>query len=233
MEVRHSKQEKQELELQSTYFADMHLKLGEPLIVQPLGVAGSEAFTVSFIGAYGQMSFITSLPNVGGKGIWVVPGSRFSFRVIHGRYIFAFSSRSLRAHSRPYPYVHFAIPESVNFRQIRRSHRLETRLPVQLCRADASQTLAIMRDISEHGAKLELTGFLGEVGEEVTLTIPILLPDMLKSLPISATICNNSDVDRAMSAGRFHYGVSFSPLSPEQGTLLQRFIEHLMVEQLA
>lgn len=214
-------------------FADMHLKVGEHLLVQPLAGLEAEPFTVSFIGAHSRMSFLTTLPSVGDKGMWIPPGRRFTFRVVHGMYAYAFTAQSLRARSQPYPYAHFAMPEGVKYRQIRQSHRLETRLPVEVCRANGSRTLAIMRDISEHGAKLELTGLLDELGAEVTLSIPILLPDSSNSIAVIATIRNSSDMARSISAGRFHYGVSFVPLAPEDGLLLQHFIDHLMVEQLA
>ncbi|MDP2833312.1 MAG: flagellar brake protein [Pseudomonadota bacterium] len=220
-------------ELHEADFADMHLKVGEPLVVQPLAGFEAEPFTVSFIGAFGGKSFLTSLPVAGDKGMWVPLASRFSFRVVHGMYAYAFTTQSLRARSRPYPYAHFALPESVKYRQIRQSVRLKTRLPVELCRANGSHTLAIMRDISEHGAKLELTGLLDDVGAEVTLTIPILLPDAVSAMTLIATIRNSGDRDRSISVGRFHYGVRFTPPSPEDGALLQHFIEHLLVEQLA
>lgn len=220
-------------ELHDSDFADMHLKVGEPLIVQPLALFEAEPFNVSFIGAFGRMSFLTSLPSVGDKAIWVTPGSSFKFRVVHGMYAYAFTSRSLRAHSRPYPYIHFAVPKTVNYRQIRKSLRLETRLPVEVTRANGSRTLAIMRDVSEHGAKLELTGLLDSVGAQATLSIPILLPDVTCTITVIATVRNNSDLDRSMSAGRFHYGVSFVPQTPEDLPLLQHFIDHLLVEQLA
>jgi len=222
-----------EQELQEADFADIHLKVGEPLTVQPLALSEAEPFSVSFIGAFRQMSFLTSLPDVGGKAIWITPGSSFKFRVVHGMYAYAFTARSLRSHSRPYPYAHFAIPKSVKYRQIRRSIRLETRLPVEVTRANGSRTMAIMRNVSEHGAKLELTGLLDELGAQATMTIPILLPDATSTITVIVTVRNSSDLERSITAGRFHYGVSFVPLKVEDMLLLQHFIDHLLVEQLA
>ncbi|MDO9227478.1 MAG: PilZ domain-containing protein [Pseudomonadota bacterium] len=224
---------KQDQVVHDADFTDMHLKVGELLIAQPLAVSGAEPFTVSFIGAHGRLSFLTSLPSAGDRGMWVTPGSQFKFRVVHGMYAYAFTARSLRTHSRPYPYVHFSMPEGVKYRQIRQSHRLETRLPVEISRADGSRTLAIMRDISEHGAKLEMSCLLDEVGAEITLTIPILLPQAVSSLTVTGTIRNRGDLEHAMAAGRFYYGVSFTSLAPEAATLLQHFIDHLLAEQLA
>lgn len=220
-------------ELHDADFTDMHLKVGEHMVVHSLVGAEAEPFSVSFIGAFGHHSFLTSLPLMGDKGMWIPLGNKYSFRVVHGVYVYAFTTHCLRARSRPYPYAHFALPESVKYRQIRQSQRLETRLPVEISRADGSRTLAIMRDLSVHGAKLEMTGMLDTVGEEVTLSIPILLPDLTRSLSVTATIRNSDDPDHAISAGCFHYGVGFMPLDLEDSVLLQRFIDHALVEQLA
>ncbi|MBU1663779.1 MAG: flagellar brake protein [Gammaproteobacteria bacterium] len=233
METSQAEPVKPDPELHEADFADMHLKVGEHLIVQPPAGSEAEPFTVSFIGAFGRVSFLTSLPVVGDKGMWITLGSRFTFRVVHGMYAYAFTAQCLRARSRPFPYAHFAIPEWVKYRQIRLSYRLETRLPVEVTRANGTRTLAILRDISELGAKLELTGMLDDVGAEVTLSIPILLSGTANAIDVSATIRNRSDLDRSIASGHFHYGVSFAPLAAEDGHLLQHFIEHLLAEQLA
>ncbi len=212
-------------------FSDIHFRAGEILIAQPLVGLDAESFSVSYIGAHGGLSFLTTLPIVGNKGMWISPNSTFKFRAVHGMYVYAFTSRCLRARSRPYSYAHFAIPEDVKCRQIRQSHRLEIRMPTEINRNDGSRVMAILRDVSQHGAKLELTEELGEIGAEVTLTIPIVLPGVTSSMSVTATIRNNNK--RAVAAGRFLYGVSFAPLSADDGVLLQRFIDHLLVEQLA
>ncbi len=222
-----------EQELHEADFGDIHLRAGETLIVQPLAGLGAESFSVSFIGAHGKLSFLTSLPRVGEKGKWVTPGNQFKFRVVHGKHVYAFTARSLRAHSRPYPYAHFSIPESVKYRQVRKSHRLETRMPVEIRRGDGSQAQAVMRDISEHGAKLEMSEPLGEVADVVTLTLPIMLPHVVRSIVVTATICNCGDPDRSASGGRLVHGVSFALSSAEDRIVLQHFIDHSLVEQLA
>lgn len=222
---------KQDSELHDADFSDIHLRGGEHLIAQSLVGQDAEPFSVSYIGAHGGLSFLTTLPNVGNKGMWITPNSGFKFRVIHGMYVYAFTARCLRARSRPYSYAHFAIPEDVKCRQIRQSHRLEIRLSTEISRTDGSRVMAVMRDVSQHGARLELKEELGETGAEVTLAIPLILPGVTRSISVAATIRNVNK--RTVATGRFLYGVSFAPLAPDDGVLLQRFIEHLLVEQLA
>jgi len=152
---------------------------------------------------------------------------------VHGMYAYAFTSSLLCHHAQPYPHAHFAIPAAVKYRQVRQAIRLDTRLPVELRRANGTQTLAIMLDISQFGAKLELSGFLDEVGAEIEVSIPIVLPDRASNIRAAASIRNVSDTDRSMASGRFHYGIAFKDLGSEDVSLLEHFIEHLLVEKLA
>jgi hypothetical protein len=106
-------------------------------------------------------------------------------------------------------------------------------LPAEVTRANGGQGLAILRDISLHGAKLELTGVLDEIGARISLSVPIILPDQSSAITLNAVIRNSMDLDRSIAVGRFLYGVQFVDPAPESVSLLERFIEHLLVERLA
>jgi hypothetical protein len=213
-------------------FADVHLQVGEVLNMQAQGVADEVTYQVRFIGALEGHSLITTLPMAGGKGIWIPPGSTFVFRTLWGIYALAFTCRALRAHSRPYPYVHFSYPESVRSRQIRVTPRHATRLPVEAIRGDGTRTLAILRDISLHGAHLELTAPLGVIGAGCEFVIPLILPEVVSQLKLPGTIRNASNRDRAMAEGRFRYGIEFGTMNDQDAMLLHYFIDHLLAERL-
>lgn len=220
-----------EQDLRDTSFTGMHLRVGETMIAQPLSGFEAEPFAVSFIGAHRNISFLVSLPLTGNQGRWVTPGNQYKFRVVHGKHVYAFTARSLRAHSRPYPYAHFSIPEIVKYRQVRDAYRLEIHLPVDILTAAGARTPVSMRDLSEHGARLETNERVGEVGCELKLEIP--LPDRDEPLAVSASICNRDDPDLAAAAGRYRYGVSFTFAAPRDEERLRHFIDHTLVEQLA
>jgi len=224
--------QKVEAKQEETGFEAMQVKTGEVLLMQFKEGLDTTQYKVTYIGAVEEQSFLATLPVVQQKGIWLKMGTLLSFKVLHGRYAYAFTTRVLRARSRPYPYAHFAIPQSIKFRQIRTSSRLKTSLPVEVKRANGTRSLAIMRDISRHGTRLELVGQLDEVGETIELSMPIILPEATTKVVVSAVIRNSGDFERSLAAARFHYGVEFVDLAPESALMLQRFIDHLVVEQL-
>lgn len=214
-------------------FADIHLPLGELLHMQALGVADDTTYPVRFIGALEGQGLITTLPVVGGKGIWIPPGSSFVFRVLWSVYALAFTCRALRAHSRPYPHVHFSYPDGIQSKQIRSAPRHATRLPVEISRSDGTRTLAIMRDISLRGAHLELTAPLGELGDCCGFVIPLILPEVVSQLKLTGVIRNATNLEKAMADGRFRYGVEFDEMTEQDTLMLHYFIDHLVAERLA
>lgn len=217
--------------LQATDFEAMRLKTGELLLMQLKDSLDTNQYKVTYIGSFRDKGFITSLPAQEHKGIWLKTGMSLNFKVLHGKYAYAFSCKTLRAHSRPYPYAHFSIPETIMFRQIRAACRLKTLLPVEIRRANGTHSLAILRDISSRGARLELVGFLDEIGTGIELTLPIILPESNHKIALGATIRNVSDIERSLAAGKFQYGVEFGELAAEEAKLLQFFVDHLAVEQ--
>lgn len=217
---------------EETGFEAMQIKTGEVLLMQFREALDTTQYKVTYIGALQDQSFLTTLPVVQHKGIWLKVGSLLNFKVLHGRFAYAFSTRAVRARSRPYPYAHFAIPASVRFRQIRTSSRLKILLPVEVTRANGTRSLAIMHDLSRYGARLELVGHLGEIGDAIELSMPIILPESTSRLTLAATIRNCGDRERALEAGRFQYGVELAGQAPDAEALLQRFLDHLVVKQL-
>jgi len=217
---------------QDIAFADIHLQIGEVLNMQAQGLADDTTYQVRFIGAHEGYSLITTLPTVAGKGIWIPPGNTFVFRTLWSIYALAFTCRALRAHSRPYPYVHFSYPEAVRSRQIRAAPRHTTRLPVEATRGDGTRTLAIMRDISLHGAHLELTAPLGDIGASFEFVVPLILPEVVSQLQLPGVIRNAVNRDKAMAEGHFRYGIEFGTMDERDTLLLHYFLDHLQAERL-
>jgi hypothetical protein len=218
--------------LDETDFEAIHLKTGEVLLMQFKEGSDTSQYRVTYIGALEGHSFLATLPTAQQKGLWLKVGTLLNFKALHGRFAYAFVTKVMRARSRPYPYAHFAIPAKIRFRQIRASSRLPTVLPVEVKRANGTRSLAIMRDVSRYGARLELVGHLDEIGAVIELAMPIILPDSTAKITVAATIRNCGDIERSLAAGRFHYGVELAAASPEEDVLFQRFVDHLVVEQL-
>ncbi len=220
-------------QLHEADFDDMHLRVGMSLQMRQTSANGVQQFTVQYIGTIPGLSFLTTLPKVGETPIWLRPGVKLSFRALVGTHAYAFDTSTLRARSKPCSYAHFAIPPRVQYRSVRRDPRIDIRLPVEVRRADGTRTMAIMRDLSLRGATLELVGKLADTGDSVAIDMPVILPELARTLALNAIVRNCTDYIESVDKGRFRYGVEFAALDEEGGILLHYFIDHMIAEQHA
>jgi c-di-GMP-binding flagellar brake protein YcgR len=217
----------------SAAFEDIDLRPGAALQMQQEGVSGREQFTVRYVGAIPGVSFLATVPRRDGTPIWLPQGSQVTFRVLASVHAYAFTTAVLRARSRPAPYAHFAIPERVRYREVRRHPRVEVRLSAEITRADGTRSMAILRDISLRGATLEMAGMLAATGDTIRVDLPLILPELARKLEVDAVVRNCSDFEGSVEQGRFHYGIEFVEMSEEHSMLLHYFIDHLIAEMHA
>ena len=211
-------------------FEDMNLRVGTAMQMQQESASGKEQFAVRYIGEIPGVSFLTTLPKRGDSAIWMRQGALLTFRVLAGTDVYAFSTTVLRARSRPASYAHFALPGVVRSRAVRRYLRVETTLPVEVTRADATHTMAILYDLSLRGATLELVGVLASPGDPIRVEVPLILPEVTKKLELNAVVRNCSDYEDSVAKGRFRYGIEFVDITEEDSLLLHYFIDHLIAE---
>lgn len=207
-------------------FDQMRLGCGHTL---QMHLEGQKAgHTVQFIGALKGQGFITTLPVVGGKGLWMPPGGQYIFRVLSGAHVFGFTTRVIRARSSPYPHVHFQYPSAVHAKKVRKSLRVNLELAIEVNAEGAAPIAATLRDLSMHGALLECAQPLA--GDELRLALPISLAEVESRIQIPATVRNRSDppADTPGQPGR--YGVEFGQLPQQEAMLLHYLIDHTIAE---
>lgn len=214
----------------SMAFEDIDLRVGAPMQMQQEGISGRQQFNIRYVGAIAGVSFLTTLPRHEDSTIWLRPGSLVTFRVLASTHVYAFTASTLRAHSRPSDYAHFSLPGAVHCREVRRHLRAEVRLPVQIRRPDGSQSMAILHDISVGGATLELVGLLASPGDTIGIEIPLILPELVRKLLLTAWVRNCSDYQASVDQGRFRYGVEFQEMGSEDSLHLHYFIDHAIAE---
>jgi hypothetical protein len=214
-------------------FEDMDLRVGIALQMEQESASGREQFNVRYVGALPGVSFLASVPRRGDSPIWLRQGAQVTFRVLAGTHAYAFATTVLRARSRPASYAHFALPETVRSRAVRKHARALVRLPAEIERADGTRSMAILHDLSLRGATLELVGILAAQGDPISIEIPLILPEVARKLAIRAIVRNCSDFEDSVEKGRFRYGVEFVELEEQDAILLHYFIDHLIAEQHA
>jgi c-di-GMP-binding flagellar brake protein YcgR len=211
-------------------FNDMALPVGTVLKLSQESATGMAHFPVRYIGAIAGVSFLTTLPKRDDGVIWMRAGGRVTFRVLAGTNIYAFATTVLRAHTRPSPYAHFALPAAVRYKPVRRDLRVATRLAVEVETGDGIRTRATMRDLSLGGAILEADGLPAILGDALRIELPLTLPELSRTLVLPAVVRNCSGHAESAGQGRFRYGVEFDPVPEQDGVLLHYFIDHLVAE---
>lgn len=212
--------------------ADMlRLKVGDTLHMQVAGASDETQYSVRYLGALRGRSLMTTLPMVDGEPIWMKPGGGYVFRTLSGMHVYAFTTKVLQARSKPYPYAHFAYPETVRARQVRRAARVKLDLPTLVYRPDGSQIAATLQDLSLNGVLLQSREPIGVVGDPLEVEFPIALDEVNKRLKIKATLRNSAGLGANDGDNPVRAGLEFGRLSDDDLLLLHYFIDHQFVTQ--
>lgn len=209
---------------QTVSFDAIRLSVGDTLHIQAVGTAEQARYPVRYIGGFKDASLLTTLPIVNHEGMWMRFNGEYVFRGLAGRYIYAFVARLIKARAHPYPYAHFSYPEVAEVRLVRRSPRIKLRQASQGEKADGTVLPAIFLDLSLHGAMVETSESLGEVGDSVHVTLPIRLAEVNRELRLGADIRSVSDGFAS------RYGLEFHRLADEDVLLLHFYIDHQIAE---
>ena len=205
-------------------FDDMGLRVGLALTMRARDPALAQTrHQVDYIGALRGKSFLITLPILHDKGLWMQSGQDYVFHVIEGMHVYAFTSRVLRARNSPFPYVHFSYPDKIEARQIRKSYRVQMRLPLNLAGGDGSCLSALLLNLSMTGALLEAPAHAWQANETLTLALPVTLEEARCELALHATVRSRADKGQ-----RAHYGLEFASLAQQDALLLHYFIDHTL-----
>lgn len=205
-------------------FEDMGLRVGLALSMRARDPALAQTrHQVDYIGALRGKSFLITLPVLHNKGLWMQSGQDYVFHVIEGMYVYAFTSRVLRARNSPFPYVHFAYPDKIEARQVRKSYRVQMHLPVSLAGADGPCEKVILLNLSMTGALVEAPLQAWQADETLTFILPISMEEASCELALHATVRSREDKGQ-----RAHYGLEFASLAQQDALLLHYFIDHTL-----
>jgi c-di-GMP-binding flagellar brake protein YcgR len=203
-------------------FADMGLHVGLSLYMRPRDPTLPQVrHQVEYIGALRGKSFMTTLPLLHDKGLWMQNGQEFVFHVMEGMHVYAFTSRVLRARNSPFPYVHFAYPDKIEARQVRKSYRVRMHLPVSVAVGEAPRQDALLLNLSMTGALVEAPTQAWKQNETLSFVLPITMDEVSCELVFHATV--RSWEEKGATA---HYGLEFASLAQQDALFLHYFIDH-------
>jgi len=212
---------------------EARLMPGDGLQLQPLIDGQTERYTVRVIGIMRGKSVLVTAPSVDGKMVFVREGQPFLIRAFSRVNICAFKAKVLKSQLTPFPYMHLSYPDSVMIVRIRKAIRAPVQLIVALHDREGGRQLAAGRivDLSVGGARIEVPGKFGSVGDEVFATFKIKLDDLEEYIATPATIRHVEDDSGENGPSRL-LGAQFGELTQAQKLIIMSLVyQHMLKDK--
>lgn len=207
--------------------------LGDPIQLQFIPDDGRDRLTARVIGHSPGNSLIISAPRVNGKLTYLKEHQPFIVRMMQGNDVYGFESTVLKYYNSPYPHVHLRQPKDIERITVRSSRRVDTELLVlvkPMAEPDRSLS-ASMLNSSATGALLQLKAPLGEIEDELSISLELTIAGITRYLRIKAII-RNITLPGDSADQQYKYGVQFSELSDEQTLLINAYVYEQIVLQM-
>ncbi|MBI4808084.1 MAG: flagellar brake protein [Nitrosomonadales bacterium] len=200
---------------------------GAVVQLQALTEGSHTRHEVRFIGHIKDKSLLLTLPFHEGTGMWLQPGKPFIMRGFNGIHAYAFSSQVIRAHTNPFPYVHFSWPRAVECQIVRHSLRVNVSMPANVTLPDGTSTVTAMLDLSVSGTMLNSPAELGAVGDHLKVGFTLDMDSNEVKLELEAIIRN---INQEANGSGYRIGIGFEHVSLHDGMVLHYFTNTLALK---
>lgn len=214
---------------------DFRVNLGDPIQLQFIPDDGRERLTAKVIGHSPGKSLIISAPQSNGKLPFLKENQPFIVRMLQANNVYGFESTVLKYFTSPFPHLHLRHPEDVERITVRASRRVETEVIVSVTSSSNSKPTSVsMLNTSSTGALLQTKETLGELEDELTISLELEVVNIKKYLRLKAIIRNvSTPEDRDDPSDPLNkYGVQFMDLSEEQKLIVTAYVYEQIVQHL-
>jgi c-di-GMP-binding flagellar brake protein YcgR len=212
---------------------EARLMPGDGLQLQPLIDGQTERYTVRVIGIMRGKSVLVTAPSVDGKLVFIREGQPFQIRAFSRVNVCAFKTKVLKSQLVPFPYMHLSYPDSVMIMRIRKAIRAPVQLIVAIHDREGGRQVAAGRivDLSVGGARIEVPGKFGQVGDEVFATFKIKLDDLEEYIATPATI-RHVEEERGENGPSRLLGAQFGELTQAQKLIIMSLVyQHMLKDK--
>jgi len=219
-------------------FDDMRLKVGDKINLELPAQMSKERIFVKVVGFIKETSLMVTIPNK----IRLLEGDQVIMRYFCGRIAFGFSctiERIIRAtnlaHRLHYEYLHLSIPKRIEGVEVRKVRRAKTRIIVSVNddkQGAEKKVSALISDISPKGVSLGANQALGKKGDILNLVfrVPFQNTETYMSLQGAIRAVNTDKVADVPESSKFHHGIEFQDVQPNDGVALQNITYQQMIE---
>jgi len=157
----------------------------------------------------------------------LMEGQRLTVKMMAGNRMCAFSSRLIKSYLQPYPHWHLEYPSVVNHHTVRIHPRIPVNMAISVDHQDEQQGINLglprivhTRDISLEGMGLESPVPLGQVGDELFMTMRFDLNGLDQVLLLSVQLQNVEEIE----LGVYLHGVKFDHMEEDSALLVTAFV---------
>ena len=210
------------------------VRLGDSVQLQFIPEDGRDRLNARVIGHAPNRSIIISAPSVGNKFPILRENQHFVVRMLQGNRVYGFESEVLKYYTSPYPHVHLRQPQDIESITVRGSRRVNTALVVSVQGPDTAPINATMLNTSATGALIQCRQPLGDLDDELKISVELTVSSIQKYLCFDARIRNltlpedNPDADDAF----YRYGVQFTDLDDEHILIINAYVHEQVVQQM-
>ncbi|MDN2659751.1 flagellar brake protein [Neptunomonas sp. CHC150] len=192
-----------------------------------------KSFTVNYIGVKSDASVICTMPKAAAS--LNLEGQRLTVKMMAGNRMCAFSCRLIKSFAHPYPHWHLEYPSVVNHHTVRYHPRIPVNMAVSVDHQDEQQGIHLglprivhTRDISLEGMGLESPVPLGQVGDELFVTMRFDLNGLDQVLLLAVQLQNVEEVE----LGVFLHGVKFDHMEEDSALIMTAFVYQCYLSEL-
>jgi hypothetical protein len=218
-------------------FDDMRLKAEDRLQLEPPSQLARERFSVKVIGYLRGASLLVTVPiTANGLRLQLMENEKVVMRSFSGQNAFGFACTIERIIKIPYEYMHLSFPVNIQGIKIRKAPRIKSRIIATVhlsATGTASQTSALISDISANGVSLEAKQFLGDKGDILQIAFRVQLHKVDAYLSVKGVIravLSADNLSEEQKTGFFRYGIEFQDLQANDSVVLQSMIYQQMIE---
>ena len=185
-------------------FEEMDLHVGDRLQLVSILDEKKVISYSNLIGFDANNGVFTKLPQANGNEIPLHVGQQLDVVIFSGDSIYNFSCSVDEIYLGIHQFVALSFPQKIHATRLRRHPRARVDLPVSVHSIMSGQVDAIASDLSISGALLECENKLGEVGQDIELTITIKAKATRREITIvnKATIRNKQEIEKKRSGRR-------------------------------
>ena len=211
-------------------FAQMHVKVGDQLSLEPPSQTGGRRTSVMVLGWFEGQSLIVTAPQNKGGRLVLQQGELVLIRAFTGKSAFAFRATVQKTAHQPFNYMHLSFPDKVEGVDIRSSPRCRLNLPVAITSGGRAAGQGNILNIGTTGALIETTGPLAQDDDMIQIAFSFELHGVPVSLELRAQVHGKKSTAAHDATPRHQYGVEFRDLQPNDRLILGSLVWYEMYE---